>query len=63
LILTGKVIHTVWGSGREPVNQYHEEALGPKTEDGRPKRSIINYEPIIFLPFMPTGKVADNQIE
>jgi len=30
------------------------------TEDGRPKRPIINYSPIVFLPLLPTGKVADN---
>jgi hypothetical protein len=35
LILTGKVIHTVWGSGREPVNLFHEGAGRLKTGDGR----------------------------
>jgi hypothetical protein len=37
--------------------------LGQKTEDGRPKRPNINLLPIIFLSFLPTGKVADNQIK
>jgi len=37
--------------------------LGQKTEDGRPKRPNINLLPIIFLSFLPTGKVADNQKE
>ncbi len=32
-----------------------------KTEAGRSNRPIINYAPIIFLPLLPTGKVADNQ--
>jgi hypothetical protein len=36
--------------------------LGPKTEDGRPKRPIITYPPIIFLALLPIGKVADNHI-
>ncbi len=34
--------------------------LGPKTEDGRPKRPIIKYAKFIFLALLPTGKVADN---
>jgi hypothetical protein len=33
----------------------------PAGRQGIPKRPIINYAPIIFLPLMPTGKVADNQ--
>jgi hypothetical protein len=32
------------------------------TENRRPKRPIINCAPIIFLPLLLTGKVADNQI-
>ncbi len=35
--------------------------IGTETEDGRPKRPIINYAPIIFLTLLPTGKVAGNQ--
>jgi hypothetical protein len=35
----------------------------PAGRQGRPKRPIINYAPIIFLPLLPTGKVADNQID
>jgi hypothetical protein len=37
--------------------------LGQKAEDGRPKIPNINLLPIIFLSFLPTGKVTDNQIE
>jgi hypothetical protein len=33
----------------------------PAGRQGRPKRPIINYAPIIFLPLMPSDKVADNQ--
>jgi hypothetical protein len=34
----------------------------PAGRQGRPKHPIINDAPIIFLPILPTGKVADNQI-
>jgi hypothetical protein len=33
----------------------------PAGRQGRPKRPNINLLPIIFLSFLPTGKLADNQ--
>jgi hypothetical protein len=33
----------------------------PAGRQGRPKRPNINLLPIIFLSFLPAGKVADNQ--
>ena len=33
-----------------------------RTENDRPKRPIVDSAPIIFLPLLLTGKVADNQI-
>jgi hypothetical protein len=33
-----------------------------RTENDRPKRPIMDSAPIIFLPLLLTGKVADNQI-
>jgi len=35
----------------------------PAGRQGRPKRPNISLLPIIFLSFLPTGKVADNQIK
>jgi hypothetical protein len=35
----------------------------PAGREGRPKRPNINLLPIIFLSFLPTGKIADNQIK
>jgi hypothetical protein len=35
----------------------------PAGRQGRPKRPNINLLPIIFLSFLPTSKVADNQKE
>jgi hypothetical protein len=40
---------------------YWDRRRLPAGRKGRPKRPIINYAPIIFLPLLPTGKVADNQ--
>ncbi len=34
----------------------------PAGRQGRPKRPIVDCAPIIFLPLLLTGKVADNQI-
>jgi hypothetical protein len=33
----------------------------PAGRQGRPKRPNFNLLPIIFLFYLPTGKVADNQ--
>jgi hypothetical protein len=41
---------------------YWDRRRLPAGRQGRPKRQNINLLPIIFLSFLPTGKVADNQI-
>jgi len=40
---------------------WHRKCL-PASRQGRPKRPIVDCEPIIFLPLLLTGKVADDQI-
>ena len=39
---------------------WHRKCL-PASRQGRPKRPIVDCEPIIFLPLLLTGKVAENQ--
>jgi len=40
---------------------YWDKRRLPAGRQGRPKRPNINLLPIIFLSFLPTGKIADNQ--
>jgi hypothetical protein len=41
---------------------YWDRRRLPAGRQGRPKRSNIKLAAIIFLSFLPTGKIADNHI-